>query len=281
MQVAAVIVTYNNLTMLRGLLSDLFSQSRRPDNIIIVDNSDHDDTEQVMKKDFPQVQYVRLAQNAGSCGGYYEAIRIASKDNDYIYTLDDDVRLDKDSLFEIIKGSLELEKSMKIGAVRSVGNIERNTAPSSLEIFPWRGTLLKTEAIQSCGLPRKDYFIYGEDLEYSLRFKKNGFLCYWIPSSPCYKRRTSGETAGRLIGKTIRTYSHPYQFYYAFRNEISIYKEYGLFTKLLKSILYAMEIILFISFRDQSHKRRNIKAIWDGLMDGFRERLGKNPNYLP
>jgi rhamnopyranosyl-N-acetylglucosaminyl-diphospho-decaprenol beta-1,3/1,4-galactofuranosyltransferase len=281
MHVAAVIVTYNNTTMLKELLGDLFRQSRRPDNIIVVDNSDHDDTEQVMKKDFGQVQYVRQAENIGSGGGYYEAIRIATVDNDYIYTLDDDVRLDENSLSEIIKGSHELEKSMKIGAVRSVANIERNKGPWKLEIFPWRGTLLKTEAIKLLGLPRKDYFIYGEDLEYSLRFKKNGFFCYWIPSSQCYEHRTSGKTIGRLMGKTIRTYSYPYQFYYAFRNEISIYKEYGLFAKLMKSLLYAMGIILFISIRDQSHKSNNIKAIRDGLMDGLRERLGKNPNYLP
>jgi glycosyltransferase involved in cell wall biosynthesis len=167
-RVTAVIVTYNNLLMLSELLRDLQNQTRKADEIIVIDNASSDGTDHLMKRDFPSVRYIRLPENTGSAGGYHEGIKTALENSDLIWTLDDDVRLYPDSLEELLKGLEKLDSKLPVGSVRSVGKRCDKTPPSRLEFFPWRGTLLKTEVIRKIGLPLKELFIYGEDLEFAV-----------------------------------------------------------------------------------------------------------------
>jgi len=167
-RVSAVIVTFNNVGMLSELLSDLLSQTRSPDQIIVVDNASDDDTPEVMRNNYMEVKYIRLPENIGSAGGYYEGIKAALGNSDLIWTLDDDVRLESDALAELVQGFDKLDSTLNISSVRSVGDHHPRTSPTRLELFPWRGTLIKSELIREYGLPMKECFIYGEDLEYAM-----------------------------------------------------------------------------------------------------------------
>ena len=85
--------------MLANLLNDLRIQSRLPDEVIVVDNASLDQTESMVKVNYPAVNYIKLVENLGSAGGYYEGIKRAAESSDFIYTLDDDVCLKPDTLF--------------------------------------------------------------------------------------------------------------------------------------------------------------------------------------
>ena len=121
LHITAVIVTYNNADMLLDLLGDLCSQSRPVDEIVVVDNASSDGTDHEVMANYPSVKYVRLSENTGSAGGYYEGIRTASATADLIWTLDDDVRLEKRTLEFLVQGLETLQASARIGAVRCVG----------------------------------------------------------------------------------------------------------------------------------------------------------------
>jgi rhamnopyranosyl-N-acetylglucosaminyl-diphospho-decaprenol beta-1,3/1,4-galactofuranosyltransferase len=280
-KVAAVIVTYNNLLMLKELLRDLQCQTRKPDEIIVVDNASSDGTNQIMKRDFPFVRYIRFAENTGSAGGYHEGIRAALGDSDLIWTLDDDVRLSPDSLEELIRGLEKLDPKLPVGSVRSVGKRCDKTPPSRLEFFPWRGTLLKTEVIRKIGLPLKELFIYGEDLEFAMRFNAHRFYCYWIPSSVCTEVRLEGKDDFRLFGRTVKVYSLPFQLYYAFRNNLYLFLLYQNYYRALRTVLYGIKATAFIALLDESGRGARILAIWTGLLHGLTGRLGKNQSYIP
>jgi rhamnopyranosyl-N-acetylglucosaminyl-diphospho-decaprenol beta-1,3/1,4-galactofuranosyltransferase len=120
--VAAVIVTYNNPEMLQNLLSDLQSQSRPLDEVIIIDNSEDDKAEYIVKAKFPTVNYFRMPENNGSAGGYNEGMKKAVQKNALIWTLDDDVALRRDTLEKLISGMYGLDFRYSVGAVRSVGD---------------------------------------------------------------------------------------------------------------------------------------------------------------
>ena len=62
----------------------------------------------MVRVNYPAVNYIKLAENLGSAGGYYEGIKRAAESSDFIYTLDDDVCLKPDTLFEIAKGFVRL-----------------------------------------------------------------------------------------------------------------------------------------------------------------------------
>lgn len=284
-RLAVVVVTINNVQMLERLLQDLRGQLRMPQEVIVVDNASRDQTENMVKKTFPEVTYVKLEKNEGSAGGYYAGIRYAKDIHDYIYTLDDDVRLRANTISEIMEGFQELENHShhKIGAVRSVGEKHPEPAPTQLAICPWRGTLFRTDVIRESGLPSRDYFLYGEDLEYSLRLAKKGYRFYWIPSSVCQERDRDRDGKVHVASFGIRSihYQDPFRLYYAFRNETAIYLQYHYLFKLFRVFAYAAKLMLMISISGEWKGREASTAIGKGLLDGLSRRLGKNTNYSP
>jgi GT2 family glycosyltransferase len=279
-RVAAVIVAFNNCEMLRDLLNDLYTQVRVPDNIIVIDNASTDPTGDMVKSNFGRTQYIRLNENSGSAGGYHEGLKLAIKNCDFVWTFDDDVRLKPNSLSELLEGFRALNATYKIGAVRCVGEHHPIAVPTEMDIITWRGTLIKIEAILAAGLPRKEYFIYGEDIDFSYRMKKQGYVFYWIPKSQCIERR-QGKTDRRLFGREVKIYRDSFRFYYAFRNEINIYLQYRRIRELYKTVLYAMKVAVFILVTRSPQKRATIYAIFQGILDGITGNLGIKKQFLP
>ncbi len=279
-RVAAVIVTYNDVGMLRDLLEDLCAQSRPVDEIVVVDNASSDGTEHEVRTNYPAVKYVWLSENTGSAGGYCEGIRIASATADLVWTLDDDVRLEPGALEFLLRGLETLQPSARVGAVRCVGERHGSSLPTELEIVPWRGTLFPMDAIRAAGLPKKEYFLYGEDLEYSLRLKRLGFVFFWIPASRCAERRQD-KTRFALFGRPGGAYTTAFRLYYAFRNEVSIYLAYRRFLRLFRTLLYALKVTTYLCTVERAESGHKIMAIARGVGDGFSHRLGKNQDYAP
>jgi rhamnopyranosyl-N-acetylglucosaminyl-diphospho-decaprenol beta-1,3/1,4-galactofuranosyltransferase len=247
----------------------------------VVDNASLDGTKTILKERHPNIIYIRLEENLGSAGGYYLGIKEAVQGSDFVWTLDDDVRLNADSLERLLGGIQKLEPFYKVGAVRSTGEKHFASEPTRLEIFPWRGTLIKTKVIIEIGLPRQEYFLYGEDLEYALRFARNGYLCFWIPASKCVERRDDGKKKSKILTRQFKVYATPFRLYYAFRNEVAIYKEYRDVYRLFKTLLYAAKLTLYFSFCRNGDASNQVKAIFVGIKDGLIGALGINRGYQP
>lgn len=279
-RIAVVIVTFNNAGMLRDLLTDLASQSRRPDEIVVIDNAGSDDTPRMMGVEFANVKYLRIAENTGSAGGYCTGIGEVMATADGIWTLDDDVRLQPDSLEALVAGYHDLAKTYRLGAVRSINESYRHSGPVELENVPWRGAFWVGEVVRLMGPPRSDYFLYGEDLEYSLRMRKLGYCCYWVPASRCIEVR-KGKTDERILGKPVRIYPTAFRLYYAFRNELSIYLGYRRIDKLAKLCLFTVKVTGYVALTEGAGGLRKIQAVLTGLWHGLTGKLGKNPEYLP
>ena len=280
-KVSAVIVTFNNDVVLKELIGDLLSQTCLPDEIIVIDNASTDDTFQIISDNFPRVGYISLSENEGSAGGYYEGIKAAVENkSDLIWTLDDDVRVDKNSLEELIKGFEDLNYAGNVWLVRSVGQSHPMHVPTEFEFFTWRGSLIRSDVVNRVGLPAKEYFIYGEDLEYSLRMKKKEYKCYWVPSSRCVEIR-DGKTDDKFLGKSVKIYPHRFRLYYAFRNEFNIYLMYRCSIRFLRTFLYALKVMLYFLITKRLNGFGKIRAVMAGFIDDIRGKLGKNPRYLP
>ncbi|MBN2037408.1 MAG: glycosyltransferase [Chitinispirillaceae bacterium] len=280
-RIHVAILTFNNCRMLVDLLHDVQRQTLKPAKVFVVDNASEDDTAIVLHKQFKRVIYERLNENAGSSGGYHRLIERAYPDADFVWTLDDDVRLEPDALEKLVAGYDALSAQHRLAAVRSAGRFHRDPQPTRLRMIPWRGTLFRTSVIQEIGLPRNNYFLYGDDFEYSLRIKKRGYVCYWIPSSKCSETRSANKIRFEKFGKVFAIYSSPFRHYYGFRNEINILLEYRRYGDLFKTLMYAVKVIAGLVLWYGDGKSGMIAAVLYGVKDGFGGRLGKNPRYLP
>ncbi|MFA6434224.1 MAG: glycosyltransferase [Elusimicrobiales bacterium] len=276
-RIAAVIVTYNNSGMLEALLRALEAQSRRPDLSIVVDNAGDAGTSSVAAR-FPGVVYVRLPRNTGSAGGYAEGLRLAlERGCGLIWTLDDDVSPEPDALAWAVGTLKGFPEEERVCAVRAVGAGHPVPYPTRLPVIPWRGTLLTAEAVGRAGPPERNFFLYGEDLEYSLRLTRLGYRFYWAPASRCIESRMDGKTELRFFGLRARVYSDPSRLYYAFRNEIYIYLLYRRPADILRVLAYALKLsAAFVLLRPAASVEK-IMAISGGIRDGFSGRLGERP----
>jgi len=274
-RVAAVIVAYNNAAMLAELLLELRAQTRVPDEIIVIDNASTDGSEEAARRNYPGVNYVRLPVNTGSAGGFREGIRLASTGNDFILTLDDDSGLERDTVESLVRGFEKLAQGRRLGAVRASGFHPRDREPYPLEIASWRGTLFSAAAVQEAGLPDSRYFLYGEDLEYSLRLWKIGYEIFWVPSARCTEKRKE-KVSGSVLGMQVMSYHTPLRLYFSFRNEVYIYLHYRRFARAARAVLYGGKVVLFLLVKRGVAVREKIFAILSGITDGLLGRFHRS-----
>lgn len=87
-QVTAVITTYNRAAELGSSIRKLLQQTRVPDDIWVIDDASTDDTESMMRRDFPLVRYLKLPRNMGVIRA--RNVALANVCTDYLLLLDDD-----------------------------------------------------------------------------------------------------------------------------------------------------------------------------------------------
>lgn len=305
-RICAVVVTYNRKTLLEECLTALLNQTRPLDEVIVIDNASTDGTEDIMRTRFADVTYVRLAENIGGAGGFHEGMKLAfEKGHDWIWVMDDDAIPLADALGQLVNCPMMHEE--KVYAVASTvlqedGSISlvhrRLFNPKKMievpvsvdkyledffqvDMVSFVGPLISRKAIDEIGLPLKDFFIYNDDSEYSLRLRGRGTILTVSSSKILHRQRWDDrwDDSNRLA---IIRRPLSWKYYYASRNYIHLCKMHGrlsalFYGKLLRQVL--MEIGITLLFRHS--KLKSIKIIFWSTLDGFRGRLGKNINFLP
>lgn len=233
--VCAVVVTYNRKKLLLECLEALRKQTRPLDAIYIIDNASTDNTPKVLLENnyLPKVpplnlnepwetsflisnlhkqkinsqlpiniHYVRINENTGGAGGFYEGVKRGyEKGYDWLWLMDDDVKADKKCLENLLKYKskfnvivplrLSKEKDIRewpaikynlsnpflIRNIREVSIYSKykdlDKLPKIIEVqdFSFEGPLIHRSIIEKIGYPKKDLFIYGDDTDYSLKIR--------------------------------------------------------------------------------------------------------------
>ncbi|MBU0502989.1 MAG: glycosyltransferase [Candidatus Omnitrophota bacterium] len=276
-KVGVVIVTYNNADMLRSLLVELANQTLKPNEIIVIDNASDDNTKEIVNGMSGLARYARLESNMGSAGGYCEGVKVACENNDLIWLLDDDVSVKADALEMLLKW----QDYIRLGAIRSCAGQLPGSLPIRTKGFAWRGTMISRELINDIGLPRQEYFLYAEDVEYSMRMNKHGYVIFWAPKSIVIERRSTDKIKFSVGGIKGIIYEDAFRIYYAHRNQVNVYLEYRDYYNLAMVFAYAMKAILLFGFCGRSKYKGQIRAVFRGIWDGLRGNLGRNNDFLP
>lgn len=209
-QIYVLIVTYNRLEKLKKCLAAYDEQTFLPHKIIIVDNCSTDGTKDFLNNwerisnDYGK-KVIYLDKNYGGSGGFYEGMKAAQEENfDWLWISDDDAYPDKNA-FDILNKAIEEHKDYNAfcsSVITSEGidnghrKIKRNendllgTASSDelyntehfdINIFSFVGSCINKQVLDTCGLPMKDFFIWFDDTEYSLRVNEK-FKMICVPS---------------------------------------------------------------------------------------------------
>ncbi len=118
MKIAAVVVTYNRINWLKKNIDALLSQTRIPDEIIVVDNASTDGTYDFLKN-LSKVKFKRLEENIGGAGGFAYGLKCAIDDEaDWVWMMDDDALPYKNAL-EALEYAILKNQNSNVGVFLS------------------------------------------------------------------------------------------------------------------------------------------------------------------
>ena len=212
-RVAAAIVTYNRKELLVEALRAVFAQTHPVERLFVVDNASTDGTPELDILRDDRVTYVRMPDNRGGAGGFAKAVEVAREtDCDWIWLFDDDAEPAPDSLERLLAAPPASEPGTAAVCSKVVyaaggidanqrGHFRRRLLPlaedeyrdghhPSLGFLSFVGSLVRAEVARRIDPPRADFFVWGDDVEYSLRLRRHGEIRLVNESVIVHKRVT-------------------------------------------------------------------------------------------
>jgi rhamnopyranosyl-N-acetylglucosaminyl-diphospho-decaprenol beta-1,3/1,4-galactofuranosyltransferase len=273
MKIVAVVVTYNRINLLRECLGAILGQSEKVDKIILIDNASTDGTQEVLSEegylDLESVKYMRMKENIGGAGGFYEGIKLAKGlGADWVWIMDDDTIPQRECLEKLLKANQIIGRKEKISffasCVKGI-NGEPMNVPAVADTCAENGyqnyheylsdgivrirkatfvsILVSGRAVKQCGLPCKDFFIWGDDSEYTSRLTAFYGDAYLVGNSiAVHKRKLAREL--NIKEETDKERIKMYCYYYRNRAILNIVYKNIRFPRLrvgyawLKSLCY-------------------------------------------
>ncbi|MGX2957335.1 glycosyltransferase family 2 protein [Ursidibacter arcticus] len=294
--ICAVVVTYNRKELLLNCLNALQNQTYPLDHIVVVNNASSDGTIDFLNEngwcDNDHLTIINLPENQGGAGGFYAGIEFAYQRNfDYIWLMDDDGQPSKNSLSALIPYintdvyigplvlninnsdeltfTLRLPKSSTI--LSTIDDVNKNTISNIIPdiVMPFNGILFSREMVSKIGLPKKEYFIWGDDMEYTWRAKKEGYKIFTVVESIFFhpKELTLGTPMFFNLMKFNDTDSK-LKLYCMSRNNFRNLVDYK---GSIIAILFIIKLCWFFLFTkpNLSKLKIGLKGIWHGLKGDF------------
>lgn len=194
-----------------------------------------------------EIHYVRMNENTGSSGGQYEGVKRGyEKGYDWLWLMDDDTIPHDDSLEKLYNKSniykdigflcskvLWTNGSLHLRSSPSINNLylfKNNTVLFNLfeddDVYitnccTFVSVLINRKVIQKIGYPIKEFFIWLDDIEFTSRIFKSGFLGLYVKDSKVIHKTKDNIT------HTCIDYSKADNYYFFARNQLYLVKKEG------------------------------------------------------
>lgn len=286
--IAAIVVTYNRIELLKECMDSLKAQSYDKFDIIIVDNCSTDGTENYIRSKLrngdTKLKYIRLEKNTGGAGGFYHGIKKATEEGyERIWLMDDDTIPEEICLEKLVEADHQMkgEFSFLASFVEWVDGqpCQMNMSSSQIitkEDFAWakQGYLywdhasfvslyIDTDMVRKYGLPIKEFFIWYDDFEYTLRLsqQKRGYCV--LESTVIHKMKNNQE-----IDIIHDEPERLFRYKYSIRNEFYMRRKSGV-TAVVKFLGKCMKNILLVICCPNKGKWKKISIIVGSFMKGI------------
>ena len=282
-RISIITINYNGLKDICELIDSIpFNNDLE---VIVVDNASKQDEASVISERYPHVKVIRSDKNLGFAGGNNLGIKEAK--GRYILLINNDTYFKEFNLEPLIK---RLESSDKIGVVcpklrfawgnnpiqftgytplspitlrnKAIGFGKEDQGQYEIaHSSPYAhgaAMLIKREAIEKVGLMPECFFLYYEEIDWSMMFTRAGFEIWYDPSCTVYHKES--QTTGQ---------NSPLRTYYITRNRLLLVKRNFKGINKYLSYIYLYGIvgikdIFKYSIRQQESLR---KAVLMGLRD--------------
>lgn len=302
MRVVAVVVTFNRLSLLQRLVERL-QTIPEVDDVLVVDNASTDGTGEWLASRYtdgsslavgtrrPSVRHERLDRNRGGAGGFHRGLAWALEvEADLVWLMDDDGLPEPDCLATLLGqddldfwGPLvvdedDLERLVfpirlpgGTRVVRDAEAAERAATDGVLRdiVIPFNGVLVTRELVERIGLPRAEFFIWGDDHEYRLRAEAAGARIATVTGARVRHPSVGELGTSMMFGQT--SYNHSpsdLKHYCMARNNTLNLRDHRGWAHVL---LFWLKTVWFYLFTRPQPGRlpMSAKAAYDGLRGDF------------
>ncbi len=270
--ISIVIVNYNVRFFLEQALRSVFKATANLSvQVWVVDNASSDDSMDMVKQKFPSVQIIENKDNVGFARANNMALRQSNAD--YVLLLNPDTLLEESSLSKCFHFMENNPKAGALGVrmIDGTGNFLPESKrgiptpwvafcktfglsalfPSSKQFNTYHlGFLsefetseapvlsgafmfIRMEALQKAGLLDEDFFMYGEDIDLSVRILQAGFKNYYFPETTIIHYK--GESTRKGTVNYVRIF---YQAMILFAEKHFAGKNRRLYVLLLHTAIY-------------------------------------------
>ncbi|MEW6162060.1 MAG: glycosyltransferase family 2 protein [Nitrospirota bacterium] len=302
-RIAANIPTYNRKQLLGECLDALLNQTYPLDAIYIIDNASTDGTPEFLLErgfinvlltpdkepiksvkaiplpTFPdktvEIHYVRMPENTGSAGGYYEGIKMGYKAGfDWLWLMDNDGEPREDALEMLLKAIKSIcYQEKKIGFLVSkviwkdykphhmnlpqissfAGTLPFNLFDASdlylVKAASYTSAIISRDAVAHVGYPIKEFVIWFDDIEYTSRIVSAGFLGVYVPKSICIHKTPENYSANIYTDKVENLWRYNHEI----RNRLFVIKS----KSLLKFLGRLFDRLLVINLKLLVKRKQN------------------------
>lgn len=281
-KVMAIVVTYNRKELLKECINALLNQNYRNCDILVVDNASTDGTKEYIEDEMKsnKVHYVNTGANLGGAGGFNYGMKEAYKLGcDYMWLMDDDCIVHKDSLEKLLDAAEILKENygylsskvlwkddticimnkQKRKFSKWLKDFDKNLQPIAMASFV--SLFIKTSIVEEMGLPIKEFFIWTDDWEYTRRISLK-YKCYYVADSIVTHK--SKQNVGASIASVDDRLE---RFKFLYRNDVVLYRREGIKGWILLNIrllLHKTRILL----SNKKDKKERIKIINESIKDG-------------
>ena len=299
-----ITINYNGLKDTCELIESLPIEDKSIE-VIVVDNASKEDEASIIASRYPQVKVIRSEKNLGFAGGNNLGIQAAQ--GKYLFFINNDtiLRCKKEDVrckmfFQPLTD--RLESSPEIGMVcpkirfawgnnpiqfagytplsrytmrnRSIGFGESDKGQyDTAHQTPYAhgaAMMVKREALEKVGLMPECYFLYYEELDWSMMFTRAGYTIWYEPACTIYHKES--QATGQ---------NSPLKTYYLTRNRllfvkrnIPSFRKYITYTYLLL-VVAPRDICRYIMHRQFNLASATIKGIFNFQLSSFNNQLKK------
>ncbi|WP_040473171.1 glycosyltransferase family 2 protein [Fructilactobacillus florum] len=285
--IAVVLVTFNRLPYLKKALTYLQQQTYGIDKIYVINNASTDGTTEYLNHlHSDMIAVVNLTNNVGGAGGFSKGIKHACLDGhyDYYWVMDDDTYPQANALEKLLIATKKVEKNKPIGFLASNVRWGKDEVPAIMNVpvvsSVWNQStklglvnimsssfvsmLISNQAVHECGLPISEFFIWGDDVEYSRRISQK-FMGYFVADSIVIHATKANAGVDLLAENNPEKFS---RYYYNFRNQAYIAREFGRKYRLKNSIKF-WYLLGKIIFSGRPYRLQRIKVLIKGTWAGI------------
>ena len=281
-RISIITVNYNGLADTSALLESIAFDDPSLE-VIVVDNASREDEATEIARRFPLVPVIRSDRNLGFAGGNNLGMESAS--GQYLYLVNNDAVIDMHDMRSLVD---RLESSPHIGMVcpkiryyfgtrkiqfagytplspvtmrnRAIGNGESDQGQyDKAHTTPYAhgaAMMVKRDVVKRAGMIPECYFLYYEELDWSVRIREQGYQIWYEPKSTVYHKESQSTGS-----------DSPLRTFYLTRNRLLFARRNVSRPTRFATYAYLMGIVALRDlFRHLSHGRTDLaKAVLKGI----------------